>query len=459
MSFEEAAWTGLARDGGLMVPEAIPDVQGDLEEWRTLPYRSLAVEIFRRFVDMDSSTLAATVERSYRAFRHPEVTPIVPVGGLHIVELFHGPTLAFKDIALQWLAQIFETVLARRGGELNLLAATSGDTGSAAIAAVRGLQRVRIFVLYPLGRISSLQERQMTTVLADNVFCIAVQGTFDDGQAIVKSLFRDLAFRDRLALGAVNSVNWARLLPQMVYYFYAAFRVMERTGAPRVQICVPTGNFGNFFAGWLATQMGLPVERLILATNANDILERFFRTGLYERGPVHATLSPSMDIQVASNFERYLYYHVGRDPDQVRDRMATFETSGRLLLPTGSDGRIDDRIVSGRADDDETLATIRDFYARHRYLLDPHSAVAVHVARRHADPQLPTLCLATAHPAKFPDAILRATGADVAYHPLLDDLEDRPTRRTVLPASVDAVRRFIETAVTSATVPLSPPVS
>ena len=285
----------------------------------------------------------------------------------------------------------------------------------------------------------------MTSVMDANVFNMAVEGTFDDCQSILKALFSDLDYKGTHSLGAVNSINCARLLAQVVYYFYGAFRAMERTGADRVRFCVPTGNFGDIFAGYLASRMGLPVAKLVLATNENDILARFFATGLYEKGSVVPTLSPSMDIQVASNFERYLYYRVGEDPTALRSLMEEFERTGRLAV--ASEGPGDALWAAGAADRQATLSTIRDWYREHGYLLDPHAAVGVHVARSHLDAAEPMICLATAHPAKFPEAILDATGEDVAHHPSLDALAGAPRRCDVVPASLDAVRKYIHERV------------
>ncbi|MDD5677251.1 MAG: threonine synthase [Kiritimatiellae bacterium] len=443
VDFQTAVLTGLARDGGLFLPVSIPDVRAELPAWAGLDYGALALEVMRRFADLPADDLRAIIGSSYATFRHPEVTPVVSVNGVHILELFHGPTLAFKDVALQFLGRVFEYYLAHSVRRLNILAATSGDTGSAAIAGVRGRFGLRIFVLYPLGRISPAQERQMTTVPDTNVFCLAVQGSFDDCQRIVKAIFQDLPFRDRYELGAVNSINWARLLAQIVYYFYGAFRVMARTGARTVRIAVPTGNFGDIFAGYLAARMGLPVSRLILATNENDILSRFFNTGVYRSGKVQATLSPSMDIQVASNFERYLYYRVGNNPREVCRLMETFVQSGELRMEGVSDVGADQFIAAGTCATADALATIREFYKQHEYLLDPHSAVGVNVGRRFLSRDEPMIALATAHPAKFADAIRQATGRDIARHPALDALANLPQRRTVLPAETDAVRDFI----------------
>ena len=449
LPFCETVLTGLARDGGLFLPSQIPDVRGRLPDWSRLSYADLAYELFRLYAaDIPAPDLRSLVDRSYAVFRHPEVTPVVAVGPLHILELFHGPTLAFKDVALQFLGNLFEYVLARTGGELNIVAATSGDTGSAAIQGIRGRAHIRIFVLHPHGRVSPVQERQMTTVLDANVRNLAVDGTFDDCQRIVKELFNDLAFRDRHHLGAVNSINWARVLAQIVYYFYAAFRVMERTGAKRVRFSVPTGNFGDIFAGYLAYRMGLPIDRLVLATNENDILTRFFQTGIYEKGKVVSTLSPSMDIQVSSNFERYLFYRAAEDTRQVCAWMDSFQRTNRLEIPMPTDAAI---IVAGRGDTAATLDTIRAYWAQHRYLLDPHSAVGVHVAAAHLNPAAPMICLATAHPAKFGDAILRATGEALAHHPILDALAALPTRSVRLPAERAAIAAFVDESIRGVT--------
>ncbi|MEI6149686.1 MAG: threonine synthase [bacterium] len=442
--FKSAVMTGLARDGGLLIPSEIPYIAPRLPAWQKLSYTDLAFEIMRLFVDIPEADLRDLINRSYSTFRHPDVTPVRCVDGVHILELFQGPTLAFKDVALQFLGNVFEYILAETRQEMNILAATSGDTGSAAICGLRGREHLRIFVMHPHGRVSPIQERQMTTVLDDNVFNLAVEGTFDDCQRIMKNLFGDLAFKDRFALGTVNSINWARVLAQIVYYFFAAFRVMRLTGARRVRFAVPTGNFGDIFAGYVACRMGLPIDKLVLATNENDILSRFFNTGEYSQGPVHVTISPSMDIQVASNFERYLYYRVGENAERLRELMRQFSTSGRLTIRPLATGRIDDLIVAGTAPTAETLATIREFQEQYGYLLDPHSAVGIHVARKHLKPDEPMIALATAHPAKFGQAIRDATGRDLAHHPILDALEELPTRCTVLPATEQAIRTHLE---------------
>ena len=449
--FRAALMTGQAADGGLLMPERLPDVSGELESWRGLPYRALAFELLRRFIDdVPESDLRAIVERSYAdtsngaGFDTPEIVPVVPMGDLFLLELFHGPTLAFKDLALQLLGHLFDYELERSGKTLNVLGATSGDTGSAAIAALRGKSNVRVFILFPEGRTSRLQELQMTTVADANVHCIAVEGTFDDCQRIMKALFNDAAFKARWRLGAINSVNCARLLAQVVYYFHAWLRLprgLASAGADaKVSFSVPTGNFGDVFAGFLAAEMGLPVERLILATNENDILDRFFRTGVYRRGDVRRTLSPSMDIQVASNFERFLWWRLGGDATAVRAFMAEFDSEGEARTAAGSLRPGTERIVSGRANRDETLAVIERWYRKTGRVLDPHTAVGVKVAEEMRGDGA-TVCLATAHPGKFPAAA--PAGADVG-HPRLAGLDDRPARKVVVPNDVERVARHIE---------------
>ena len=439
MPFQDAVLTGLAPDGGLLIPETIPDVSARLDAWRELPFAELALEIVACFCDdIPREDLAAIVRRSYASFDHPEVTPTVAVADLHVLELFHGPTLAFKDVALQLLGNLFEYILARRGETLNILGATSGDTGSAAIAGVRGHAGINIFIMFPRGRTSRVQELQMTTVPDGNVHTLSVAGSFDDCQGIMKSTFRDLPFKADHHLGAVNSVNWARVLAQIIYYFHAALRVAP-DGGP-LSFSVPTGNFGDIFAGWLAARMGLPVERLICATNENDILARFFETGFYRRGDVRFTVSPSMDIQVASNFERFLYYRLDEDAEALRAAMETFAETGELRIEDGE--AIDELMVARASGTEETLATIREFWTGHGYLLDPHTAVGVAVGRR-LRTEAPLVCLATAHPAKFPESVEKAVGEDVAHHPRVDALVDLPTRTVELEADEQAVKDFI----------------
>ena len=441
LSFTETVLTGLARDGGLFLPAEIPDVSDRLESWRLLTYSDLSFEIMRLYAgDLPDSALRAIIDKSYGVFRHEEIAPVVSVGPIHILELFHGPTLAFKDVALQFLGNLFEHLLEKSGEEMNIVAATSGDTGSAAIYGVRGRERIRIFVLHPNGKVSDVQERQMTSVLDDKVFNLGVTGTFDDCQNIVKDLFGDLNFRDKYKLGAVNSINWARILAQVVYYFYAAFRVQEKTGAKRVRFSVPTGNFGDIFAGYIARQMGLPVDKLVLATNENDILSRYFNTGEYALSDVTPTLSPSMDIQLASNFERYLYYLSGKNPAKLTQWMAELRSTGSLKLDPV---QLDDSFVAGSSNTEMTVATIKEYWKEYAYLLDPHTAAGVAVAAQFMDADVPMIALATAHPAKFGDAVKCAVGEDIAHHDLIEELAELPTRKEIVPADRDVIAEFI----------------
>ena len=444
IGFQDAVLMGLADDGGLLIPESIPDVRDELDAWRELPYDELAVEVLRQFAaDIPKSDLRDLAGRTYGAAFGPQVAPTVRLGDLHILELWHGPTLSFKDIALQFLGNLFEYILKRRGGKLNILGATSGDTGSAAIYGVRGRQGINIFIMHPKGRVSPIQERQMTAVLDQNVHNIAIEGSFDDCQRIMKTLDKDLAFKRQYSLGAVNSVNWARVVAQIVYYFHGAFAVQKMSGASRVRFCVPTGNFGDILAGWYAMRMGLPISQLILATNENDILSRFFNSGQYSLGEVHQTLSPAMDIQVASNFERYLYYKVGCDAARLRGLMDQFDAEGSLRVEVGEDGVVDPAFVAGAGSGEQSLAAIRKYHEQYDYVLDPHTAVGVSVAEGCGLAGDPVICLATAHPAKFPEAIREATGSDLARHAAIDDLAGLPTRCQILPNDKEAVREYV----------------
>jgi len=445
LGFKEAVMMGLARDGGLLLPESLPTIDPSvLDRWQNLPYQYLAREILALFIDdIPASDLEELVERSYASFAHPQVTPVCRQGEVYILELFHGPTLAFKDVALQLLGNLFEYVLARTGGFMNILGATSGDTGSAAIAGVRGKKNINIFILHPHGRTSPIQALQMTSVLDPNVFNIAVHGTFDDAQSIVKSIFNDLSFRDTYQLGAVNSINWARVLAQVVYFVFAYLK-LRKTGSNSIDFSVPTGNFGDIFAGYVARRL-LPagcIHRLILATNANDLLTRFVTEGDYSRGQVIATSSPSMDIQIASNFERYLYYLRDQDGAQVKRDMDGFAASGRLDL-SAFKARVAEDFSSRTVSEAETIATIADFHRQHGYLLDPHTAVGVRAALELRDPQRPVVCLATAHPAKFGAAVTQAIGSEPALPPALADLASRETRCTLLDADPAIIRQFI----------------
>jgi len=439
--------TGLAPDGGLLLPEEIPALSPDtFKGWYRLPYQDLAFRIIALYADdLPPEVLRGLIDSACASFSHPEITPVVRKGGAYILELFHGPTLAFKDLALQFLGELFEYLLREAGQNMNILGATSGDTGSAAIYGVKGRANIHIFILYPHKKVSRIQELQMTTVPDANVFNIAIQGTFDDGQGIVKAIFNDLSFKGRYHLGAVNSINWARVLAQVVYYFYAYFRAAQGAGGGEVMISVPTGNFGDIFAGYIAKRMGLPIRRLILATNENNILTRFVTQGDYSVGNVIPTYSPSMDIQIASNFERYLYYLHGQDPSALKAAMERFQKTGRLSFDEKMQEVVRREFASASVSQDDTLSTIRDFYFQEGYLLDPHTAVGLKAGLLCREDSLPLICLATAHPAKFGDAVKLAIGKDPELPPALADIEDRPARSTVLPADVEAVKAYIET--------------
>lgn len=443
MPFTDAGLTGLAPDGGLLIPETLPDVSGELERWAELSYPDLAFEVFQRFTDLPEATLRTLVNASYATFRHPETTPLVRAGSLRVLELFHGPTLAFKDVAMQFLARFFEHALEERDLRMNILGSTSGDTGSAAIHGVRGKARIQIFMMHPEGRTSPIQALQMTSVLDNNVHNLAIDGTFDDCQRIMKTLFADVPFKEKHFLGAVNSVNWIRVMAQIVYYLYAGLRALREEDASSVQFSVPTGNFGNILAGFYAAQMGLPVSRLILATNENDILSRFFQTGAYTSGEVAHTLSPSMDIQVASNFERYLHALLDGDSGQVRESMAAFSRDQRLDLSERQHHPVRGHFAATRVDTETTLATIRKTWEDHGMVLDPHTAVGVAAGKELRVPGDPLVCLATAHPAKFTQAIEKAIGV-TPTHPVLDALQGAPTRCDRLPAQEEAVREYLQ---------------
>ena len=434
--FREAVIIGQAPDGGLLLPEFLPDVSSVLEGWRGLAFEDLAFEVVRLFADdIDDAVLKKILKDAFETFASEDRIPLVQLDGLNVLELFHGPTLAFKDVALQVLGGLFEHILGGQTGRLNILGATSGDTGSAAIAAVRGRPNIDIFVLFPEGRTSLMQELQMTTVLDDNVHCLGIDGTFDDCQELMKSIFNDLAFKEKYRLGAVNSVNWARVVVQVVYYIYAALKFKEP-----VSFSVPTGNFGNVFAGYLARSMGVPIDRLVLATNKNDILARFFETGIYARGTVQHTLSPSMDIQVASNFERFLYLYFNGDSERLVEFLETFHERGSANVDHVDS--VEPLFLATSVGEEETVETIKSTYAAHGYVLDPHSAVGVAAASRFKLTS-PLISLATAHPAKFPDAVNEAIGQEVATHAELERLVSQATRKTVLAADEHAVKNYL----------------
>jgi threonine synthase len=449
IGFTDAVMMGLATDGGLLVPAIIPQLDAaTLQRWSQLRFQDLALEVMTLFIDdeIPSPELKQLITQSYATFTHPEVTPVIQTGDLRILELFHGPTVAFKDVALQFLGNLFEYLLARNGGQLNIVGATSGDTGSAAIDGVRGKKGIQIFILHPKGRVSPIQERQMTTVPDANVHNIAVHGTFDDAQNIVKALFNDLAFKAQYQLGAVNSINWARILAQTVYYFYAWGRITGGDTNQRLNFAVPTGNFGDVFAGYLAKRMGLPIEKLIIATNQNDILTRFVHTGAYTVGEtVYQTLSPAMDIQIASNFERYLYFLHNGDTAQIRSLLADLHTTGQLTVDAAHHAQVQIDFAAKAASDAETLAQIQATAVAHNYILCPHTAVGVYAAQG----QNSCVCLATAHPAKFNNAVREAIGRDAELPPALQGLMEKPVRCVELPATVAAVKTHLQATLAS----------
>jgi threonine synthase len=446
LGFLDVTLTGLARDGGLYVPESWPRLnpQG-ITGFLGRPYADVAVDVMRPFLGnaIPQADLSRMARDAYATFRHPATVPLVQVGpGTFLLELFHGPTLAFKDVAMQLLARLMDYILNQRGERSTVVVATSGDTGGAAVEAFRGRSRVDLVVLFPAGRISEVQRRMMTSAADDNVHAIAVDGTFDDCQALVKGLFNHHAFRDRVRLSGVNSINWARILAQMVYYFTAAVSL----GAPqrKVAFTVPTGNFGDVFAGYVAARMGLPIDRLLVATNANDILARTLQTGNYQVREVVPTSSPSMDIQVSSNFERLLFDAYGRDSKAVRALMNSLAQSQSFAVSARALTEIRALFSADRANEAEVAATIRRVHRETDMLIDPHTAVAVAVAEKNGRSQeVPMVVLATAHPAKFPDAVEAACGVRPALPDWLADLPDRPERITPLPPDQAEIERFI----------------
>jgi threonine synthase len=444
LGFADVLLEGLADDGGLYVPATWPTLPPAAPQQ---PYAEVATEVMWPFVEgsIGHDEFAALVADAYSTFSAPEVVPVVDLGdGFWVAELFWGPTLAFKDIALQLVGRLFDHELARRGERVTIVGATSGDTGSAAIEACRDRDHLEVFILHPVGRTSEVQRRQMTTVDAPNVHNIAVEGTFDDCQDLVKAMFADEAFRRRQRLSAVNSINWARVMAQTVYYVTSARAVVGTVPGRPVSFCVPTGNFGNVFAGYGAMRMGLEVDELVVASNRNDILTRFFATGTMEIGEVVPTLSPSMDIQVSSNLERLLFEMLGRDGAAVAELMMEFRSEGRVRIPPDRLGWLSEHHDAGELSDEECLLEIGRTYRERGYLMDPHTAVGVGVARRlRRREHVPMVCLATAHPAKFPDAVEQATGVRPALPEHLADLFEREERYDVLPADLAVVQRYV----------------
>jgi len=446
IGFKDAVMMGLATDGGLILPENIPQIDREtLSAWSKLPYPELAFNIISLFAtDIPKQDLKELIDRSYASFDHPETTPLVQKDGVYILELFHGPTLAFKDVALQLLGNLFEYLLKERGEKMNILGATSGDTGSAAIAGVRGKENINIFILHPHLKTSPIQALQMTSVLDENVHNIAVNGTFDDCQEIVKSLFNDLEFKKEYALGAVNSINWARVLAQVVYYFYAWGRLPEQK---EMVFSVPTGNFGDIFAGYLAKRIGLPISKLILATNENNILSRFVASGDYSLGKVVQTVSPSMDIQLASNLERYLYYLFNENPERVRSAFAELQQTGRIVFSAEEIKQVQSEFLTCSVDEKQTLETIASFNKESGYILDPHTAVGVRGALECVKDGSPVVCLATAHPAKFGEAVEKGIGFPPPLPASLAALEGLETRCELMDADREQIKRFVQDKV------------
>ena len=446
LNFVEVTLAGLARDGGLYVPETWPQLDAEtIAGFAGRPYAEVAADVIGPFVGdaIAPADLARMLREAYDTFRHPAVAPLTQLApGTFVLELFHGPTLAFKDLAMQLIGRLMDHVLAKRRERTTVVVATSGDTGGAAVEAFRGRAQVDLVVLFPNGRISDVQRRMMTTAPEDNVHALAIDGTFDDCQAIVKGLFNHHAFRDRVRLSGVNSINVARIVAQVVYYVTAAVAL----GAParKVAFTVPTGNFGDIFAGYVARRMGLPVDRLVIATNVNDILARALKSGAYELHAVTPTASPSMEIQVASNFERALFEAMDRDAKTVRTMMAALVQSRRFVIPARALADLRAVFSADCADEQETAATIRTVKREAGYLVDPHTAVAIAVAEKeHHDGAAPMIVLSTAHPAKFPAAVEAACGVRPALPDWLADLPRKPERQTVLPADQAAVEHFI----------------
>jgi threonine synthase len=446
LGFCDVMLTGLARDGGLYVPETWPQLAPEaIAGFFGRPYWEVAVEVIRPFVgaEISDADLGRMANEAYATFRHPAVVPLDQIGpNQFVLELFHGPTLAFKDVAMQLISRLMDHVLAQRAQRTTIVVATSGDTGGAAVDAFANLGNADLIVLFPHGRISDVQRRMMTTTGAANVHALAVEGNFDDCQAIVKGLFNHHSFRDAVSLSGVNSINWARIVAQVVYYFTSAVAL----GAPRriVDFTVPTGNFGDIFAGYVAKRMGLPVRRLRIAANVNDILARTLKTGIYEVREVHATASPSMDIQVSSNFERLLFEATGRDAAIVRGLMASLNQSGRFVLPDAVLAAIRADFDAGRADENETNAAIRAAWREAGDLVDPHTAVALAVADRDAsDTSIPNIVLSTAHAAKFPDAVEAACGVRPQLPAWLDGLMTRPEQVTIVKNDQIEIERFV----------------
>ena len=444
LDFGQAMMSGLARDGGLYLPQNVPAMRAEeIAALAGLPYEEVAFRIMRPFVGdvFGDAELRQLIESAYAGFGHAARAPLKQLAANHfLLELFHGPTLAFKDFAMQIIGQMMQAALKRTGDRITIVGATSGDTGSAAIEAFRGLENVDVFILFPHGRVSEVQRCQMTTPVESNVHALAIDGSFDDAQARLKDMFNDFAFRDAVGLAGVNSINWARVLAQVVYYFYAAVAL----GAPHraVSFTVPTGNFGDIFAGYIARRMGLPIEKLVIATNQNDILDRALKSGAYTTDGVKPSISPSMDIQVSSNFERVLFEAYNRDARAITQLMDELKAEGGFRISQGALEHLRGIFASGRASEHETLAAIHRVYEATGELVCPHTAVGVHVAESHLS-ATPMITLATAHPAKFPEAVARASGQHPPLPPRMADLVTRDERMTRVPNDLQALEALI----------------
>ncbi|MFD0589904.1 threonine synthase [Paenibacillus sp. GCM10027627] len=446
IGFIDAFMMGLADDGGLLVPRDIPQVSVEtLKAWQELSYKELVLAIFSLFTndEIPQDDLKAMVDASYGTFRDPEVTPVRRIrDDLYLLELFHGPTFAFKDIALQFMGQFYSYVAGKQGKKIHILGATSGDTGASAIQGVKGKEGIKICILFPTGKVSKVQELQMTTVQDDNVLNLSVEGNFDDCQRMIKELFADLDFKSANHLAAINSINFVRIMAQTVYYFYSYFQVAKANGGQldKVNFSVPTGNFGDIFAGYLAKRMGLPVNKLILATNENNILERFIHEGVYMPGDFRSTYSPSMDIQVASNFERYLYYVLGENPEVIRELMEKFKSEGEISISEEALAKVQSEFAAHGVVGQECLDTISDFQTKYGYLLDPHSACGVAAVRECAEQGEISISLATAHPAKFDEAI-RLCGIEQKFPEQISSLFNKQQRQVLVDGKLEEITK------------------
>ncbi|MBB3608586.1 threonine synthase [Rhizobium sp. BK602] len=445
LGFCDALLAGLARDGGLYVPREWPTLtKKEIRAFRGKSYQEVAFAVLSPFVngEIPDDVFRGMIDAAYATFRHPAVAPLVQTGpNSFVMELFHGTTLAFKDVAMQLLARLMDYALEKRGQRATIVGATSGDTGGAAIDAFAGRERTDIFILFPHGKVSPVQQRQMTTSTEANVHALAIKGNFDDCQNLVKAMFNDTAFREKVKLSGVNSINWARIMAQVVYYFTTAVAL----GGPdrKISFTVPTGNFGDIFAGYVAKRMGLPIDRLVIATNENDILARTLKTGRYEMREVKATTAPSMDIQISSNFERLLFEAYGRDATKVRAAMESLKQSNGFSIGEDALKAIKKDFRAGRASEKQVVATIRKTLADTGYLIDPHTAIGVFVAEKNQKPTSPMVTLATAHPAKFPAAVKSASGIDPALPTWLAGLMNREERFDILDPELKAVEAFI----------------